>query len=217
MVLPASAPIGSEAVRVRLNWLRPDGSTLPARRWPGLTRDSLYLDWLEVVEKEERVFEVPEIQVSADVNLENKARLIGYDSSHVDQSGAASTLDFKRSDCQASAGACRMHFDFYWQGLAEMDQLYFVFVHVVDAEGHIAIQHDQSPGIRGKQPTTSWLPGEVVTDPVDLILPASITAGDYTLRLGMYLPPAGPRLLVLNNEGQPLSDSVDVGIIRITP
>jgi hypothetical protein len=215
LVLPASAPPGSKGVRVRLTWLRPDGSTLPARRWPGLMRDSLYLDWLDVVEKEGRVFEAPEVQVPADVNLENKARFIGYDSSHVDQSGAVSTLDLKRSDCQA--GACRMHFDFYWQGLAEMDQLYFVFIHVVDAEGRIVAQHDQSPGIRGKQPTTSWLPGEVVTDPVDLILPASITAGDYTLRLGMYLPPAGPRLLVLNNEGQPLSDSVDVGIIRITP
>lgn len=219
MVLPASAPTGSEAVRVRLSWLRPDGSTLTARRWPGLTRDSLYLDWLDVVEKEGRVFEMPEVQVPVDVNLENKARLIGYDRSHVDQSGgrAASTLDVKRGDCQASAGGCRIHFDFYWQGLAEMDQLYFVFVHVVDAEGRIVTQHDQSPGIRGKQPTTSWLPGEVITDPVDLTLPTDIAAGDYTLRLGMYLPPDGPRLLVLNNEGRPVADSVDVGTIRVTP
>jgi hypothetical protein len=219
MVLPASAPTGAAAVRVRLSWRRPDGRSLPARRWPGLSRDSLYLDWLDVVEKEGRVFESPEVQVSVGANLENKARLIGYNGSPVDQAGvgAAATFDLSRSDCQAGAGACRMHFDFYWQGLAEMDQLYFVFVHVVDAAGRIVTQHDQSPGLRGKQPTTSWLPGEVVTDPVDLTFPADIAAGDYTLRLGMYLPPDGPRLLVLDSEGRPVGNAVDIGTIRIIP
>ncbi len=217
LVLPASAPVGPRALRVRLSWQRPNGSKLTVRRWLLPIGDGLNLEGLEVVEKEGRVFEVPEVQHLVKANLENKARLIGYNSPWLAEPDSTGRIQFSRADCAADVAACQIHFDFYWQGLSEMDLLYFVFLHVVDAQGQIVAQHDLGPGKRGKQPTTSWLPGEVVTDPVDLNLPANIAPGQYSMRLGMYLPPDGPRLLVLNDEGQAVADFVEIGMIEVRP
>jgi hypothetical protein len=98
-----------------------------------------------------------------------------------------------------------------------MDQLYFVFLHLVDAQGNIVAQHDRVPGLRGTQPTTSWLPNEIILDPVDLSLPADLPAGDYTLRLGLYLPPDGPRLFIVDEAEQPTADFVEVGQVQVVP
>jgi hypothetical protein len=178
--------------------------------------ESLALDWLEVTEKE-REFEVPPVQQPIDANLAGKARLLGYNSPQLQKPGLAEEpglLRLNQADCLAEADLCRLNFDFYWQGLSEMDQLYFVFLHLVDAQGRIVAQHDRSPGKRGKQPTTTWLPGEVIEDPVDLPLPPDIPPGQYSLHLGLYLPPNGPRLPVLNdNQQQP--NSVEVGTLQI--
>jgi hypothetical protein len=213
LVLPASAPMGQEALSVQLSWLRPDGSRLPLRRWLFPAGESLALKGLEVTEKEERVFTTPPIQHPLEANFDNRARLLGYNTP-LSESGLQSGLRFDRAACAAAAAACTLHFDFFWQGINEMDALYYVFIHVVNEQGDIVAQHDRSPGVRGKQPTTSWLPGEVITDPVDLTLPANLPPGRYTLRLGLYLPqpPQWPRLPL---AGQP-GDFVEVGVLDVT-
>ena len=214
LVLPASAPVGPQALQIRLSWLRPDGSTLSVRRWWVPTGEQLTLDSLDVTEKEDRVFAVPDIPYAAEANLENKVRLLGY--RQVD-SEENSGLQLSQTGCAANAEACTLLLEFYWQGISEMDQLYFVFIHVVDDQGQIVAQHDRAPGKRGKQPTTSWLPQEIVADPVELSLPPDLSPGQYTLRLGMYLPPEGPRLLVLDDEEKPVADFVEVGTLKVTP
>jgi len=213
LVLPASAPVGEEALQVRLSWLRLDGSKLKVRRWLLPVGESLSLNRLEVTE-EERVFAAPSVPYPVDANLDNKVRLLGYNTSLSGESG----LQWSREKCATNAEACQIHFDFYWQGLNEMDGLYFVFLHLVDEQGQIVAQQDKGPGIRGKEPTTSWLPGEVITDPVDLILqPDRTPPGSYTLRIGMYLPPGGPRLPVLDQTGQPVGNFVEIGTIEVIP
>jgi hypothetical protein len=214
-VLPASAPAGEEALRVRLSWLRPDRSKLPVRRWLLPVGENLNLNWLDVTEKEGRVFAAPAVQYPVEANLANQARLIGYNTSLAEESG----LRWSRQKCMADAAACQVHFDFYWQGLSEMEALYFVFLHVVDEQGRIVAQQDKGPGKRGKEPTTSWQPGEVVADPVDLPLsPDRMPPGLYRLQIGMYLPLAeGPRLPVLDQTGQPIGDSIEIGTIEVTP
>jgi hypothetical protein len=216
LVLPANAPVGQKALQVCLSWLRPDGSKLTMRHWLLPVGDTLNLDWLEVTEKEGRLFEVPELQYALETNFEDKTRFLGYNSPQLVKPEHR-LLQFSQSACAADPKACQIHFDFYWQGLAEMDVLYFVFLHVVDEQGQIVAQHDQGPGKRGKQPTTSWLPGEIVLDPVDLILHSDLPPGKYTLRLGMYLPPDGPRLWVWDDEGQPIADSIEGGMIEVGP
>jgi len=218
VVLPASTPPGDSAVQVRLSWQRPDGSRLSVRRWVLPPGDGLSLGGLTVMEKEGRVFDVPEVQYPLEANLENKTKLIGYDSLQLVESGETpGSFLTTQVDCVANAESCRLHFDFYWQGLSEMDVPYSVFLHVVDRQGQIVTQHDREPGIRAKQPTTAWLPGEVVLDPVDLTLPPDIPPGQYSLRLGMYLPPDGPRLLVLDDAGQTTADFVEIGTVEVEP
>jgi hypothetical protein len=218
LVVPASAPVGQNTLRVRLSWLRPNGTSLNIRRWFLPMGDTLDLEWVSVTEKKGRIFETPSVQYPVEANFENKARLIGY---NVSPSPSPLTPRYEgqisQKDCLADPPACHLHFDFYWQGLAEMEQSYAVFLHVVDAQGQIVTQHDLELGEHRKQPTTGWLPGEVVTHPVDLHLPADIAPGQYGLYLGMYLPPDGPRLLVLDEEGQAVADFVEVGTIRVRP
>jgi hypothetical protein len=213
LVLSASAPVGEDAVRVRLSWLRPDGSKAPLRRWGLPWGDSLNLDWLAVTE-EERTFTVPPITHPVEANLDNKVRLLGYNTSLSPVSDHKAEFQWSRSACAAQTKACQIHFDFIWQDLSEMEAVYFVFLHLVDGQGQPLAQQDKGPGIRGKEPTTTWLPGEVVTDPVDLSLPLDLPPGRYTLRIGMYLPPLGPRLPVVDGGGQ---DFVDIGVIEVTP
>jgi hypothetical protein len=207
VVIPAGAPVGEKAIRVRLSWLRPNGSRLSARRWLWPTGQSAALDWLRVTEKEDRQFDEPSMQTRLDVSLDNKVRLLGYNSP---QHSGPGQLEINQTVCPADTG-CPLQLEFYWQSLSDMDALYWVFLHVVNDQGQIVAQHDRVPGIRGKQPTTGWLPGEVVTDPIAINLPADIAPGEYTIRLGMYLPPDGPRLSALDEAGQSIADFVDAG------
>jgi len=78
LVIPASTPPGEQALQIRLSWLRPNGPKLNSRRWFIPIGDSLTLGWLDVIEKEGRIFEVPEIGHPFDTNLDNKVRFLGY-------------------------------------------------------------------------------------------------------------------------------------------
>ena len=46
-------------------------------------------------------------------------------------------------------------------------------------------QHDSLPQ-GGEAPTTTWLPGEVISDMHLLTLPSSLSAGEYILVVGIY-------------------------------
>ncbi|RME78146.1 MAG: DUF2723 domain-containing protein [Chloroflexi bacterium] len=212
VVLPASAPPGDDAVRVRLGWRKADGSRLAVRRWLWPAGRQVDLHALTVTEKEGRVFDLPVVQLPLETNLENKVRLLGYNSP---QMVAPGNLQVSLSECAETPEGCLLHFELYWQGISEMDRLYYVFLHLVDAQGQIVAQHDRVPGRRGKQPTTGWLPGEVVLDPIDLRLPSDLPPGRYSLRVGMYLPPDGPRLLILDGTGQPAGDFVEMGAVEV--
>jgi hypothetical protein len=52
------------------------------------------------------------------------------------------------------------------------------------------------PPLAGVAPTTTWLPGEILTDPYTLPLPPSLSPGDYRLITGLYHAVTGERLLV---------------------
>ncbi|NJN97165.1 MAG: hypothetical protein HC875_25260, partial [Anaerolineales bacterium] len=207
-VLPASAPVGLDTLRVRLSWLRPDGSRLQVRWWLLPLGESLALNWLDVTEKEDRVFAPPQLPFPVEANFDNKVKLLGYKTSL----SGGSDLQWSQSACAADAAACPIHFEVYWQGLSEMDQLYFVFLHLVDGQGRLVAQQDKGPGIRGKEPTTSWLSGEVIPDPIDLTLPPDLPPGPYTLRIGLYLPPTGPRLPVATG-----GDYAEMGTLEVIP
>ena len=81
----------------------------------------------------------------------------------------------------------------HWHALGTPDKNYHTFVHLLDAEGDIVVQHDGPPG-EGELPTLGWLPGEYLTDRHRLQLPFVLSDGDYRLSVGLYDPATGLRL-----------------------
>jgi hypothetical protein len=115
-------------------------------------------------------------------------RLLGYD---LDPAGAAPGQTFRLT--------------LYWESLAAAPQDYTVFTHLLDAQGRIVGQQDRQP-LGGERPTTSWLPGEFLTDVYELSVPPDAPSGTYTIEVGLYDAASGQRLPALGPAGQPLGD-----------
>ena len=88
----------------------------------------------------------------------------------------------------------------FWQGLAEMDTDYTVFVHLVDQQGELVVQSDSQPQ-DGEHPTSNWRYEEVVIETRTLALPATLRPGRYALRVGFYDLQTMERLDVSDVDG----------------
>jgi hypothetical protein len=136
----------------------------------------------------------PQPQHAADVPFGQVGRLIGYDLAPPSggfQPGSTISLTL------------------YWQANAATERPHTVFVHLVDAAGAIHGYGDGEPG-GGGLPTTSWLAGEYLTDPHQVNVSSAAPAGAYRLRIGLYDPTTGQRLVTL--EGR---DHVEIGPVTI--
>jgi hypothetical protein len=91
-----------------------------------------------------------------------------------------------------------------WQAISPDETSYKVFIHLIDENGQIVAQHDGFPA-SGELPTNIWTPDEYVLDTHAIPLPATLPAGSYTLRVGMYDPASGVRLPV--SSDLPVSDN----------
>jgi hypothetical protein len=111
----------------------------------------------------ERSFLMPEISRPQDTLFADKIKWLGYD---IQPDGL--TL--------------------YWQTLALMDESYVAFVHVLDENDRILAQVDMPP-LGGTRPTTSWLPGEHLTDVYTIPLD-----GVASIEIGFYHPQTLVRL-----------------------
>ena len=83
----------------------------------------------------------------------------------------------------------------YWQSLASVAEDYDAFVHVVNAAGEIVAQVDREP-VGGLAPTSQWQPGDIIRDPLSIALPPDLPAGEYAVRVGLYVRETGERLTV---------------------
>ncbi|MCZ2115297.1 MAG: DUF2723 domain-containing protein [Anaerolineae bacterium] len=100
-----------------------------------------------------------------------------------------------------------------WQGLSQMAEDYTVFVQVLDASDRIVGQVDAWP-VQGTRPTSSWRPGEVVTDPyfvqINSDIPPVQPGDSYEVHIGLYLLATLQRLPTLDEEGNPMGDHIRV-------
>jgi len=85
----------------------------------------------------------------------------------------------------------------FWQAIDATDQRYKVTVQVLDAAGQLEAQHDAEPG-GGFRPTDTWVEGEVIVDRSGVALPSNLSAGRYTLIVGVYHAYSGERLVTQN-------------------
>ncbi len=147
----------------------------------------------------ERNFTVPtDIQHPLRANLADKVAFLGHD------------LD----KATVKPGGT-LHLTLYWQALAKMETSYTVFVHLLDARNRTWGQRDNLP-VRGTHPTTSWLPGEVVSDEYEIVVDATAPAGEYQIEVGMYDLETMLRLPASDEQGNPLpSDRILLSKVRV--
>jgi hypothetical protein len=103
-----------------------------------------------------------------------------------------------------------LHLKLYWQASAPVAEDYQVFVHLLDENGKLWAQKD-GPPLLGARPTSSWQPGERLTDRLGLLLPSDTPAGSYHLRVGLYRLSDGSRLLTTGG-----ADGLDLGPFSVT-
>jgi hypothetical protein len=75
---------------------------------------------------------------------------------------------------------------------ATFDKDYWVFVHVLDPEGEQMWTDDHQPPV----PTTQWKAGQTVEYKRTIFVPNYPYIGEAVVRLGMYDPPSGKRLVL---------------------
>jgi hypothetical protein len=146
-----------------------------------------------------RVFEAPQPQAPRFANFGDQIALLGAD---------------VVPDRVAAGEAVQVIL--YWKGQVEMDVPYTVFVHLLGIDGQVIAGHDSEP-VSGGRPTTSWVPGEYVTDPHSLFVPPELSPGEYVIEVGVYDAgaPTMPRLEVIGDEGQGTTDRVIFGPVEV--
>ncbi|RME72788.1 MAG: hypothetical protein D6784_12955, partial [Chloroflexi bacterium] len=100
---------------------------------------------------------------------------------------------------EAETGAGTLTVRLYWAALAQVNQNYQVFVHLLDEAGQIVSQHDGLPR-GGGYPTPWWQEGQVVEDAHPLPLPPDLPPGTYRLAVGLYRPDSGQRLRLVGGK-----------------
>jgi hypothetical protein len=82
------------------------------------------------------------------------------------------------------AGAS-LYLQYHWQVVDQPSSDWTVYNHVVDDGGNVVAGFDSPPG-RGSLVTTRWQAGWRVLDEYEVMLPAELPPGDYTLHMGLY-------------------------------
>ncbi len=104
-----------------------------------------------------------------------------------------------------------------WTTTQAMTANYTVFTHLWDADGQPVAQSDSQP-VSGTRPTSSWTPGEVITDRYGLLIPDTSAPGDYTLQIGLYDLGSLNRLILAQPDPSGAApDHVFLGVIHVTP
>ncbi|MDW8327067.1 MAG: DUF2142 domain-containing protein [Anaerolineales bacterium] len=103
----------------------------------------------------------------------------------------------------------------YWEATGAPSADYTVFVHLLAADDNLAAQADAPPGSdahAGRYPTSWWAAGEIIRDVHPLPLPTGLPPGDYRLRVGLYVPETGERVLLVSG-----ADAVELGAVNVAP
>ena len=150
------------------------------------------------VEVAERLFDLPSVQNMVYGRFSQVAELVGYDLPSAARLPQL-TAPFHGRGSQA------VSLTLYWRAINEspLPVSYVVFTHLLTEGGEqLVAQHDGPPG-EGRQPTTSWVQGEVIMDTHSLQWWEEYT-GICPIEVGLYDPTTGERLHVYDQEGNRL-------------
>ena len=142
--------------------------------------------------------EVQGVQYPASVNLDDEVLFLGHDV------GSPSVLP---------GDTLRM--TLYWQARRRVEADYSAFVHLDDLRPNFvswSLSEEINPA---DLPTSTWTPGFYVSDRHALPISPETPPGLYVLRAGLYRPDSGQRLAILDEEGNAVSDNLDLGRVRV--
>jgi hypothetical protein len=88
-----------------------------------------------------------------------------------------------------------------WQSHEPVTYDAVIFIHLRDAHGNL-LSHIDAPPLQGRFPTSAWIPGQVLTDTFDLLLPTDYERPLY-IDLGMYEKHSLERLPVTDHHAIP--------------
>jgi hypothetical protein len=101
-----------------------------------------------------------------------------------------------------------------WQARGRQNRDWTVFVHMVDAGEKIIAEDNRQPR-DGAFPMTQWVAGDWVQDRHPLVLPAGLSPGSYSLRVGLWDPATGERAAVYDQKGKLIGDYLEIGEMTI--
>jgi 4-amino-4-deoxy-L-arabinose transferase-like glycosyltransferase len=132
-----------------------------------------------------------------DFNFEGQIALVGYD-----------------LDRRTARPGETIHLTLYWRALAEMEEDYTVFTHVLGEEDRLWAQMDSQPQ-GGAAPTSSWQVGQVIEDHYNLAVKPDTPPDVYDIEVGLYLAATGRRLGVLDEGGRLQDNRVLLSKVRV--
>ncbi|MEZ4767777.1 MAG: hypothetical protein R2844_05055 [Caldilineales bacterium] len=174
------------------------GERLPVSGQRGGENDRLDLGPVTVRGREHDM-NVPQPQVDLNASLARIGRLAGYD-----------------LDGETVEPGNALDITLYWSPDETTGERLSVFVHLVDDAGNIIGQSDGEPD-SGRAPTSSWLPGETITDRRTVTVRPDAAAGPATLVVGLYDPATGQRVPWLDASGAPTGDQLRLATIAVGP
>jgi hypothetical protein len=96
----------------------------------------------------------------------------------------------------------------YWQGLVEMREDYYLFIHLLGRRGEL-VGHEDSYHGWGSYPTSLWTPGEIIADAYRLPISQDALAPSLIrVDVGLYDPDTGSQLK---------PQSVVIGQLKLVP
>jgi len=157
------------------------------------------------VEGRARSFDLPSVETSVGATFGDRIELAGFNlqpptsnlprPAGASQGGQSPVPDIRPGDEVATT--------LVWCALALVEADYTVTVQLVGPDGRVYGQHD-APPLAGAAPTSTWAPGEVLSDTYRFNVAADAPAGEYRLVVGVYLPATGERLPVQNGDAATL-------------
>ena len=107
-----------------------------------------------------------------------------------------------------------IHLTLYWRGLAEMEDDYTVFVHLLREGDQIWAGADRQPQ-GGAAPTSTWAKGQIVVDGYELVIASDAPPDVYEVEVGLYLAETGERLDIINQDGRLMGNRVLLSKVRV--
>ncbi len=116
----------------------------------------------------------------------------------------------------------RLFLDLYWQADGPVEENYVIFTHLVGmdwnpATGNPVWAQDDHEPLRGGCPTSLWLPGRLLRDRYELVLPPDTPGGEYVLEVGMYRWDTGERLPASGDGADSKARRIVLGAVRVKP